>query len=552
MLNLLLNKQPVQLPDDFSMTMNLKSPIFNDTGSYSYPFKIPNSPKNQFLIGFIHRIPGTGDPYSQFDSKFTWKDIPLFTGKGKFKIFNDKSFEGNILEGNGDWNYQMKNNYLQNYDFGSLTFDTEALALDWINGCKNTIYPEQPCAFPQIYNDLYYDPVAVESSLMNYNFYFPSDDLIHKVSTDGVRTPIVPMLYLRYVLVKLFKGMGFRLDDEFFTTHSDFNKLVVYNSVTCNGDPDLGDANFFPYYLTEILFNYHVPYCKVSDFITGIENMFNLRFFVNQTTRTIKLVPLSEVLSDTRYIDFSSGVISLSTELEEKQTGYKMSMELDSDDDAYAAQSAREDELLKLIKGSVVKMSELPVWPSASLMEIRYVFETDKYYQMQNKVWNEYTFALSGLMTKYLFKDASVQVDTKLSTLYMGGDSGLCNCKNKQANWRDISPRIFFSIYGSYGDQLMVMGYNYTPYYGALFYDIPFGSGSTAPGLFENHFYKWLVWRNTAKLVKAVRHMTFTELRDFDFSRKVMIDGTKYLVKSIQVNLKKDQIMPATLELYTC
>jgi hypothetical protein len=42
------------------------------------------------------------------------------------------------------------------------------------------------------------------------------------------------------------------------------------------------------------------------------------------------------------------------------------------------------------------------------------------------------------------------------------------------------------------------------------------------------------------------------ELKNFDFSRKYMMNGNKYLVKSIQVVLKKDRIMPAILECYTC
>lgn len=43
MLSLHIDNRPVELPPDFSVTMNLKSPIFGDVGSYSYPFKIPNN-----------------------------------------------------------------------------------------------------------------------------------------------------------------------------------------------------------------------------------------------------------------------------------------------------------------------------------------------------------------------------------------------------------------------------------------------------------------------------------------------------------------------------
>ena len=56
----------------------------------------------------------------------------------------------------------------------------------------------------------------------------------------------------------------------------------------------------------------------------------------------------------------------------------------------------------------------------------------------------------------------------------------------------------------------------------------------------------------STKLIKIGRQFTFQELKDFDFEKKIMARGVKYLVKNIQVTIKKDRITPALMECYPC
>ena len=536
MLSLKLANQFVDLPDDFSFTMNLKSPMFGDIGSYSYPFRIPATPRNAMIMNFGHRVESTGDPYQDRQGAFFWNGLSLFSGTSKMKILNIKSYEGSIFDGSGDFNYQIKNNWLQQYNFGEQVFASEAEAMTWINACRTQVYPARPCAFPEVYNDLYFEGGQTEPEMLSYNFYHRVDNNIHQLSTASQRTPIVPMLYFRYVLEKLFAGMGYIMDDSFFTANPNFNKLVIYNSVTCNNDLN----GFFPTYIQHIYYNYHVPRVKLSDFFTGIENFFNVRFFVNQVTRTIRIVPVKTILAATGYLDYSSNIISISTEIEEKIKGFKLKMDLDGDDGAYDAQNDYEDQFLQSFKGSVDVLSELPPWPNADPLEIRYVVDLGKYYKMLNKQWVEMDVSTAGLCTQYLYGDFSTDLATKFSTLIMGGSSNHCNCKNQQLNFTEITPRIFYALYGYFGANAYVTGSNT-----GLFYN-------GGAGLFEQYFRTWLTWQMNTKLVKITRLMSFQELKDFDFEKKIMIQGIKYLVKSLQVTIKKDRIMPALLECYPC
>ena len=113
------------------------------------------------------------------------------------------------------------------------------------------------------------------------------------------------------------------------------------------------------------------------------------------------------------------------------------------------------------------------------------------------------------------------------------------------ADWRTTSPKLFFSLYtdNGYYDQKQV-GSPKT-YTSSLLYP-------GEAGLLNKYFKSYFDFKLSTKLIKIVKLMTFSDLKDFDFSKKYMINGTKYLVKSIQVVLKKDRIMPATLECYVC
>ena len=540
MLSLKISGKNVDLPDDFSFTMNLKSPIFGDIGSYSYPFRIPVTPRNASIMGFGHRVESTTDRYLERQASFEWNGLSLFSGKSLLKTMNSKSYEGSIFDGSGDLNYQIKNNYLHQYDYGEMSWSLEHQAMTWINSCIDKVYPERPCAFPAILNDSYFETPQTELAMRFINYNDPyGDSRIWYLSPLGHRTPIIPMLYFRYVLEKLFAGMGYVLDDEFFSIYPDFNKLVLYNSVSCNNEV----GGLFPYFVTHLYFNAHVPRVKLSDFFTGIENMFNVRFFVNQVTKTIRIVPLTLTLTSSDYADFSSNVISISSEIEDKVNGYKLKMELDSDDGAFETQNAIEDDFLQSLAGSVVAVSDLPPWPIAISLERRYVIQTNTYYRMINKVWVADSGSADKLRTQYLFKDPTVDISTILSTLMMGGATTFCNCLNKQINYASVTPRLFFIRLLQSPEELI--GENFANAFGSLYYN-----GAT--GLFEKQFRKWLSWRVDTKLVKINRQMSFPELKAFDFEKKIMIGGIKYLVKSVQVTLKKDRIMPALLECYTC
>ena len=543
MLALKISDKFVDLPNDFAFTMNLKSPIFGDVGNYSYPFRIPATPRNATILGFPHRVENTGDHFQDFPGSFEWNGITLFCGTAKLKAMNGKSYEGSIFDGSGDFYYQLKNRNLQQVDMGSKDFASEADGLFYLCQSSLNSYPAFPLACPHIVNNDYFDPPTDNEELKKYNFNYSTSPALNYFLLNTLntyeRTIIVPMLYLRHVLEKLAQGLGYTLDDQMFSSHADFNRLVLYNSVSCNnGINDPLPREPEGYSPQHLIFNYHVPRLKINDFLKGLENYFGLALFVDSTTKTVRIIPLKNIVLNPEYVEFSRNIISVSVEKEETSAGYLLSMSLDEDDAFMANQIGYEQDLISRFAGSVKTIADLPQWPIGEILSVYYVENINEYYEMSSgKVWQ--LSSMASLFTKFLFRDGSEKIDSGFSTIWLISQVG-----NKMTNYRKVTPRLMFTY--NYTDPVTNRMYcqSSTDNFSLLY------PGQT--GLFNMHWKDFLNFRVGTKLVKIQKQMDFREIHDFDFSKKYMIGGTKYLVKSLQVTIKKDRIMPALLECYVC
>ena len=543
MLSLKIADQNVDLPDDFSFTMNLKSPVFGEVGSYSYPFRLPNTPRNATIMGFKHRVENTGDVYQTEQGMFLWNGLNLFEGTVMLKTLNNKSYEGSVFEREGDFYHRIKDLSLQDVDFGTLSFASETLKIDWINGCKNTVYPQRNVSFPMIQNLTYWEenPDPNDPAMNYFNYY---DYIIRATSNTYKRRIIVPMLYLRYVLEVIFQKIGYTLDDSFFAADPVFNSLVLYNSVDCNTTV----SGYFAYDKLKIFLNYHVPTMTINDFFIGIETFFNIRFFVNNTTKVVKLMSINSIVKSPEYDDYSKNVLSVLTEIENQITGYHLTMEMDTDDELWNSYKETQDVTLEHQKKSVLSFNDLPSWPAAQTYDTRFVRDQGVFYVFYNNVWSTFNFIVESvaMFTEFIYKDSSETISTKVSTLmdelYPPHNVVIGNSRQ---DWRSISPKLFFSCYQDNGgiDQTQ-RGRN------KMNNHLLFLCGEF--GLFNKYYKDYCDFRMSAKFVKITRQMTFLELKDFDFSRIIMVNGIKYLVKTLQVTIKKDRIMPALLECYTC
>ncbi|MFZ4569759.1 MAG: hypothetical protein ACOYM0_01360 [Bacteroidales bacterium] len=548
MLSLKIEGKNVDLPADFQVTLNLKSPIFEDVGSYTYPFKLPNSRRNAILFGFRHKVANTADIHHEFPASFYWNGNVFFSGTAKMKLMATNSFEGYMLEGNGNFNYQRKKIDLRNIDFGSINFETEYLRLAYINSCAKKAYPESIVAFPEILNKSYFDELPADIGLHYLNYYYSS--VISITTLEYNRTVIVPMLYLRYVLDKIFQHLKLLFIDSFFAADAAYNALTLFNLVDCN----CGEAGFFGYSTNQLLLNYHVPRMGLNDFFVGLENMFNLRFFVNNNTNTVRLLSVDSILKTNDYIEFSDKLISLTIEPEDRITGFHLMMNMQTDDETYTIQEPYQEWVIKSIKPPVETIAELEPWPAATVFDTRFVFAKDEYYILtSSKVWEpiQQMYYTWNLFSQWIYKNKDRTIETSFSSL-MSENVNPYNAiiGNKRDEWEDVTPKLFFVRYQDEGAaNSRVSGRCFVAPQVVPTHNLFYGGEN---GLMNKHYKAYCDFRMSTKLVKVTKHMQYSELKDFDFSKKYMINGIKYLVKSIQVTIKIDRVMPAILEMYVC
>ena len=534
MISIYINDQALELGSDFSIIFNFKSPVFNETGSYSYPIKVPFTPRNAGILNFKHRVENTGDPWQEFPCKILINGRSII-GLFKCTIGNNLTYEGSIYAIDGDFYYSIKDKMLQNYDFGEMIFEDDGSAIDWIQNCFNFYYPDRPCAFPKIEDATYYDPAPIDPSDYTFN------SALYSVGS----TPIVPFLYLKYVIKKLSDGLGYKLDNRFFDSHIDFNKLVLFNCVNTNS-PN-GDNTFQGYRYNHLYFNFHLPFISVKDFISGIETYWNLRFFINSTNKNINIISLDSIIKETDYTDFSKNILSKSVEPENQIKGFHLIMDKDDGDEVLSSMDDYESLFLDNFKGTVDKLTDLPKWPGVNPLEIRFVYETGLYYQMINSTWQVLLTQLH-FYSKYYFGDGTKELETKFSSLIgdrfsLFQENAPVICHNSETAWNKISPRVFFTFKNIPLDTNEWGQYNTDNF--SLWYH-----GDT--GLFVKQFKSYLEWQISTKLIKTTKQMTWQEIYDIDFSKKYMMHGVKSLISSVQVTIKPNSISPSLILHYPC
>ena len=541
MLSLRVNNQTVDLGDDISISWELRSPMFYEMGSRSYPFRIKNTPYNQKIFGYRHRIEGFNDVYSEFPCEIAFKGIDMFRGTLKFRVLNSQYYECTVYNREGDFFYKSKGVTLRQINFGEIFSANNYYAQVYINNCKGKFYPERNVAFPVIYNPYYFDPPTTDNEQEYFN-YHQANGTVTEFTTGFNRTVIVPMVYFRHVLETVLSYLGYRVYDDVFASNSEFNKLVIFNSLSCNSQCD-----DFAYTIQHMYLNLHLPNITVNEFITTVEAYFNCRFLVNDIERAIHIVPLCGLVNNANAIDFSSAVTSKSIELDEPTTGLKLTMAIDSSDEHMKLWTENQDVYLKYLCPPVDALADLPAWPYAMVRDVRFVSSLNKYYQFTlAKTWVESADVKAALLSNYFIGDSSKNLDLKLSALkngYPGFPGWQSSCGNTKADWKDIMFKMFFvKMISSNESTFTTSSDTSTSMY--LWFN---GTNN----VYDKFHKDWISFLFSTKAVKVFRQMSLSDIRGLDFSKKILIDSNKFFIRRLQVTLKKNEIMTSALECLT-
>ena len=403
---------------------------------------------------------------------------------------------------------------------------------------------------------------------------------------------LTPFPYLPHVVNSIFTNFNYIINDNVFELHDELSTLVVFNT-TCGVEIELR-AGTLGYYDWWVCKNYaiinianHVPNVLITDFLIGLKNMFGLGYFFNHSNKTVSIKTFKDIIINPDYIEWSHNCFpSYTVSLKDKITGVKLISKFDSAD-ANSNKITEIDENNCILESPVATFSHLSTGaPYDQVATVRLVLDENNYYILKlhydrSRYWDLFSYNSQPFKVG---KPPYMKIETPFSSLMMHNGSNE-RPYGGQRSW--LTPHIdqkgntVSGLQLNKSTGLYFKGHDFAPR--LLFYrgmqnastaDYPLGScdvydysGSKIPdanlalkwdgiyGLYENFWKEWLHWyMNIRKAVKYNKYLTAEDLHQFDFSKKYMIDGVKYLIKQIDFNLSdiNNENFLAEVELYKC
>lgn len=517
-----------------------KNPLFQNKmeGSYVYNLKLPLTDRNKKIINYAHRLDGHNDiPTPNILSLFNGLELfqgPLIYTGGKDRI------SGHVAMDQGNFLYAAQNKFLDQVDYGKKTFADEAAALTYFNSIRDKYYPDTDFALPHTKSET---DVYLPNGTTGYfekdtmNFWDHSAET-YIITSAGDRGIIVPHLYLQFVLKKVFSESGYQFDDRFFAVNDDWAKLIIWNSYNANGGiPDEGDKLGYDSDITKIIYGLHCPHVKISDFITGLQNLINMRFFFNHTTKKVTAKDSLDILSDPNYIDITNKVISGHELKFKKKNGFELSSMPDSGDSHFQISVDHGEAFLDQYGGVVENVSDLPSYYLG--YRYYYVSSENGFYAWHNNTQTWSSIGSLEVIHKFFTPPSEYKIESCISTLRKCSYANFSQHGNAAIDYRNITPRILFyngmvySVY--YFPSSLYRRNDKRLHYRDIF-------------LYTNRWKKYLDWILDPKIIKIKAQLSAADIKDFDFSRKYRISGINYLVKELKAPVTDNAIGPATLE----
>lgn len=312
-MRLLTVKGQLDLPSDFSFTIEQNSPAFSPEGTQSIPVTVPPSSRNLQVLDFPTRL-GRSEKYVR---KLSAKlEAGLLQKDGQFVIESasrDSGIVGALMLNESDLYTRIKDVTLKSI-FGKIIRNDFASDPEPV---KAWLIHIVQCMTGEVTDDFTAFPVAVnysESSgyqVLNcpdYTTDWGSDPWALKwqarTITSGDKTVnlpvgygITPFLWMYRVIELLFAEYGYTVGNNPFKFNmSPYRKVVLMNNTAdtiCAGKLRYSDL---------------VPSCTVSEFLQLIEKKYNFHAYINAETKVVDIIALDAVLTSGSDLDISEFV----------------------------------------------------------------------------------------------------------------------------------------------------------------------------------------------------------------------------------------------------
>ncbi|MGL5682558.1 MAG: hypothetical protein ACRDDZ_05810 [Marinifilaceae bacterium] len=325
MLRIYIDNKLIVLPSDLEMVLKLTNPIFNDRNSdTTYPFEVSLS-ANREVFGFINRL-DVDVEQEERDAKIVYGALVLMVGKAVITDVHADTVEFFITADNRSfWKKASVTNLIDLFpaDTYRKIFSSEVAMSDDFK--RSVDSPTMPYYVAPLYDKgmTRCATLPVHPHVANHyiNSSFP---LVHD------RNWVVRYMFmrLRYVLLETIKNMGYTVGKNFFTSVAHFNSIVMI----CRRFPNVDSLYFY--------YRNFLPAISVDAFIEEIEKKFNVKFCVNENSKTIDIVSVKKELENkVADVDVMNEMDISLVDKDERYTGYAL---IDESGDEYSGMTSYE------------------------------------------------------------------------------------------------------------------------------------------------------------------------------------------------------------------
>lgn len=332
---LLINNKPVDLPTKLSLKIDYKSPIFNDMGTRSLPFNLPATNFNNELFNFPANRHSTDKNNSDFDYEILFEKVSLLKGTLTIIDVNETQIHCYLKAGMADFAYltksmkitdlnikeKMSNSHQADNDFVAMMDDN---VTSYTKDNHFTFFPVySPDFTAKDENDYrlgsypFSDILNMwDSNIRHVADYYENCFMRHSMDFIFKYNQKAPSYLLSYVIMQLFKYLGYSIKKNIFYDDDNLNNIVILNfNNSDNKYPDYPDElnscdeGSYDYYQIlgqYICFKYNLPEILIADFVKALENRFFVRFIINDTKRTVNIIKLKDIIISTKYVEIKS------------------------------------------------------------------------------------------------------------------------------------------------------------------------------------------------------------------------------------------------------
>lgn len=535
-----------------SITFELLNPIFNDIGSFSYPFSLPATAKNKSLLQFPGRVNYSGNKKSFAASVFLngmiWK-------RGKLIITdtNRDLIKAYFTVGEGYFYSILKNTNLFDLDLGGdrsyyydyYDNDPGSLTQGPFGKVYPYSYPEVDFAIFPFHMPNFYENSAKGQYLLdnfegkvNY-FTYPSHLFSHEYNT------FVIFPFLNYVVDQVFVKSGLKENYNALKHDNALKNIALFNLNTeyaWHAD-DLIDG----FRLDRINLRDYMPDMGSIDLFNHLENVFRCFVFYNEFDNTIDLKLFKEIINNSQVINlnFPYRIKSLSPN---DYDGYEVEYDIDSDDE-FAKDYFKSIDQFNY-KGEVTTSSILPSTGN-SFLDMYFIIDIHKYkYWMINSVnpnlgtWEVYS------SDRDKFKSGNGKIKINIPGVFCR-ETYLATCGN-EGHWQEVD-RDYSPAKAPEFRMIFYHGIVENKPFGSPFNQDESGNVISNYSLewdgdygLKNKFHKeFLMFQENTKKIEINMQLNASILKNLDFSKKYRFANANWLLDTVKIQVTNDKISPA-------